>query len=170
MLTIFPGPKSYTGEDVVEIGCHGGVLVTKGVLDALLRAGARAAGPGEFTQRAFFNGKMDLTQAEAVMDLISAQTSLSLRAAHLQLEGRLGAEIHGLRSDLLGLLAHLEAYIDFPEDDIDPETGAALQVRMEAVSRRLSVLLSTADQGRILRQGARDRSSVVRPTRGSPVC
>lgn len=155
LLTWFAGPHSYTGEDVVEIACHGGVLVTKGVLDSLLEAGARAAGPGEFTQRAFLNGKMDLTQAEAVMDLISAQTSLGLRAAHQQLEGRLGKEIHLLRDHLLALLAHVEAYIDFPEEDIDPESGEALAKRMEEGIQRIQGLLATADQGRILRQGAR---------------
>jgi tRNA modification GTPase len=125
------------------------------VLETILQAGARSAGPGEFSQRAFLNGKMDLTQAEAVMDLISAQTTLALRAAQQQLEGRLGREIHRTRTELLGILAHLEAYIDFPEEDIDPATGAALRARMEAVSSQLDQLLATADQGRILRQGAR---------------
>lgn len=155
LATYFPGPNSYTGESMLEIGCHGGILITKQVLDAILAAGARSAGPGEFTQRAFLNGKMDLTQAEAVMDIISAQTTLALRAANLQLEGRLGKEIHAIRDDLLGVLAHMEAYIDFPEEDIDPETGEALRSRMMGIKTRLDRLLSTADQGRILRQGAR---------------
>lgn len=93
LATHFPAPHSYTGEDVLELACHGGVLVTRRVLETLLAAGARSAGPGEFSQRAFLNGKMDLTQAEAVMDLISAQTNLALRAAQQQLEGRLGREI-----------------------------------------------------------------------------
>ena len=155
LVSYFPGPNSYTGESMMEIGCHGGILITKQVLDAILAAGARSAGPGEFTQRAFLNGKMDLTQAEAVMDIISAQTTLALRAANLQLEGRLGKEIHAIRNDLLGVLAHMEAYIDFPEEDIDPETGEALRSRMRDIQTRLERLLSTADQGRILRQGAR---------------
>lgn len=155
LVTFFPAPHSYTGEDTLEIGCHGGVLVTQRVLETVLAAGARAAGPGEFSQRAFLNGKMDLTQAEAVMDLISAQTTLALRAAQHQLAGRLGQEIHTTRTELLGVLAHLEAYIDFPEEEIDPATGEALRQRMEAVQARLEALLATAEQGRILRQGAR---------------
>src|ERR1700747_2921721 len=93
LVTYFRAPHSYTGEDVVEISCHGGILVTRRVLDLLLVAGARMASPGEFTQRAFLNGKMDLTQAEAVMDLIRAQTELALRAANEQLAGRLGSEL-----------------------------------------------------------------------------
>jgi tRNA modification GTPase len=155
LATYFPAPHSYTGEDVLELACHGGVLVTRRVLETLLAAGARSAGPGEFSQRAFLNGKLDLTQAEAVMDLISAQTTLALRAAQHQLEGRLGRAIHATRDELLGILAHLEAYIDFPEEDIDPATGAALRDRMEAVRDHLDQLLATAEQGRILRQGAR---------------
>lgn len=155
VVTHFPKPHSYTGEDVLEIGCHGGVLMTSQVLETVLKAGARSAGPGEFTQRAFFNGKMDLTQAEAVMDVISAQTTLALRSANSQLAGRLGQTITDLRDSLLGILAHLEAYIDFPEEKIDPETGSALRGRMEEVQTRLEKLLATADQGRILRHGAK---------------
>ncbi|HET6407786.1 MAG TPA: tRNA uridine-5-carboxymethylaminomethyl(34) synthesis GTPase MnmE, partial [Chthoniobacteraceae bacterium] len=131
LATAFRAPGSYTGEDLVEIACHGGVLVTRRILEALLRQGARAADPGEFTQRAFINGKMDLTQAEAVMDLISAQTDLALRAANEQLEGRLGDRIRSLRETLLEMLAHVEAYIDFPDEDIDPETGGALRRRID---------------------------------------
>src|SRR5215210_7985452 len=126
MLAVHRAPRSYTGEDVVEMSCHGGILVTRRILALLLERGARLAEPGEFTQRAFLNGKMDLTQAEAVMDLIRAQTDLALRAATEQLEGRLGASIREIREDLLGLLAHIEAYIDFPEEDIDPDTGQTL--------------------------------------------
>jgi tRNA modification GTPase len=155
LATVFRAPASYTGEDIVEIGCHGGVLVTRRVLEALLRNGARAAEPGEFTQRAFLNGKMDLTQAEAVMDLISAQTDLALRAANEQLEGRLGDRIRDLRAALLELLAHVEAYIDFPDEDIDPETGAALRGRIDQARTDVQKLLDTAAQGRVLREGVR---------------
>ena len=155
LISVHRAPASYTGEDVVEISCHGGILVTWRVLEALLAAGARAAGPGEFTQRAFLNGKMDLTQAEAVMDLIRAQTDLAIRAAGEQLEGRLGQRINGLREDLLSLVAHLEAFIDFPDEDIDPDTGTALAQRMETVQRAIRALLATAGQGRILREGVR---------------
>jgi tRNA modification GTPase len=155
LASIYPGPHSYTGEDVVEITCHGGVLLTRRVLEAALAAGARSAGPGEFTQRAFLNGKMDLTQAEAVMDLIQAQTDLALRAASEQLGGRLGQRITALREDLLGLIAHVEAYIDFPEEDIQPETGSLLLDRLDGICGALDELLATADQGRILREGVR---------------
>lgn len=155
LLTFFKGPASYTGEDTVEISCHGGVLVTRRVLERLLQAGARAAGPGEFTQRAFLNGKLDLTQAEAVMDVITAQTDRALSAAHRQLDGALGRTILTLRDELLGILAHVEAYIDFPEEDIDPDTGTALRARMLGLLERLEALLATADQGRLLREGVR---------------
>lgn len=155
LLTRFRAPHSYTGEDLVEISCHGGMLVTRKVLERVLEAGARPAEAGEFSQRAFLNGKMDLTQAEAVMDLISAQTDLALKAAHEQLSGRLGNALMALREDLIGIVAHVEAYIDFPEEDIDPETGAALLARIDAARETVDQLLATADQGRILREGVR---------------
>ena len=107
--TYFRAPHSYTGQDLIEISCHGGILVTRQILALLLRSGARAAEPGEFTQRAFLNGKMDLTQAEAVMDVIHAQTELALRAANEQLAGRLGSELRQLQDALLTTLAHVEA-------------------------------------------------------------
>lgn len=155
VVTAFVAPASYTGEDLVEIGCHGGVLVSARVLQAVLAAGARAAGPGEFTQRAFLNGKMDLTQAEAVMDLIRAQTPRAARAAAEQLRGRIGAEVLAIREALLDLVAHLEAYIDFPDEDIDPDTGAGMERRMAAARDRIDGLLATAEEGRILREGVR---------------
>ncbi|RBP46137.1 tRNA modification GTPase [Roseimicrobium gellanilyticum] len=155
LLTVFRGPASYTGEDMVEISCHGGILVTRRIYELLLASGARAAEPGEFTQRAFLNGKLDLTQAEAVMDLIHAQSELALQAASQQLEGRLGHTAEQMREDLIHLLAHLEAYIDFPEEDIDPDTGDAMLKRMEALQTTLRSLLETAEHGRILRSGAR---------------
>jgi tRNA modification GTPase len=155
LLSVFRAPASYTGEDLVEINCHGGILVTRRILALLLVRGARSAEPGEFTQRAFLNGKMDLTQAEAVMDLIRAQTTLALRAATEQLEGRLGSRIREIRETLLGLLAHVEAFIDFPDEDIDPDTGAALLEKLDGACSRISALLRTADQGRILREGVR---------------
>ncbi|MEI6492420.1 MAG: tRNA uridine-5-carboxymethylaminomethyl(34) synthesis GTPase MnmE, partial [Verrucomicrobiota bacterium] len=99
LVTVFHAPSSYTGEDIVEIGCHGGILLAAHILEIVLRQGARAAEPGEFTQRAFLNGKLDLTQAEAVMDLISAKTPLAMRAAAEQLQGRLGDEVSGIRAE-----------------------------------------------------------------------
>mgnify|MGYP001458226560 FL=1 len=155
LLITFEGPGSYTGEDVVEFTGHGGAMVTRRVLERFVEAGAIPAGPGEVTQRAFMNGRMDLTQAEAVMDLISAQTSLALRSANEQLDGRLGRTCENIRAKLLGATAHLEAFIDFPEEDIDPEVGAALCKTLSEQSASIAGLLSTADQGRILREGVR---------------
>jgi len=155
LLSVFRAPASYTGEDLVEINCHGGILVTRRILALLLDRGARLAEPGEFTRRAFLNGKMDLTQAEAVMDLIKARTSLALRAATEQLEGRLGARIMEIRETLLALLAHVEAFIDFPDENIDPDTGRALLEKLDEARSRILALLRTADQGRILREGVR---------------
>jgi tRNA modification GTPase len=155
LLSVFRAPASATGEDCVEFTGHGGILVTRQVLERFLACGAQPAGPGEFTQRAFLNGKLDLTQAEAVMDLISAQTALSLRAARSQMEGRLGKRTEALRDELLEALAHLEAWIDFPEEDISPDSGNSLRHRVEDVLSAVRSLRSTADQGRILREGAR---------------
>jgi len=155
LTTAFRGPASFTGEDTVEITCHGGPLVTRRILERLLAAGARAAEPGEFTRRAFLNGKLDLTQAEAVMDIIAAQSDLALRAAQRQLEGRIGQTITALRDQLLAALAHLEAWIDFPEEDIDPDTGAALHARIATVAAGVQQLMATADKGRLLREGVR---------------
>ncbi len=155
LLTWFPAPHSFTGEEVVEIACHGGVVVTGKVLKAILSAGAEAAEPGEFSQRAFFNGKIDLTQAEAIMDLISAQTELAMKAANQQLEGRLGRDLEQLRQSLIGLIAHLEAYIDFPEEDIDPDSNDGLMKRCLEITSQIDRWLGTADQGKILREGVR---------------
>ena len=152
---MFPGPHSYTGETTVEFSGHGGILVTREVLARFLACGAIQAGPGEFTRRAFLNGKLDLTQAEGVMDLISAQTRLSLRAARSQLEGILGRRTTEARDQLLETLAHLEAWIDFPEEDIDPQTGTLLSGKIRAVLATVESLLATADQGRVLREGVR---------------
>ncbi len=155
LLLHFQSPASYTGEDVIEFHGHGGVLVTQRVLDRLLACGARAADPGEFTQRAFLNGKMDLTQAEAVMDLIHAQSTLALRAANEQLGGAIGREAAAMQQEIIPVLAHIEAFIDFPDEDISPETGAALLLRLDAVLERAQKLIATSEQGRILRHGAR---------------
>jgi tRNA modification GTPase len=155
LLTVFRGDRSFTGEPVVEIACHGGRLIVRRITERLLECGARLAGPGEFTERAFLNGKLDLTQAEAVMDLISAQSDLALRAAHEQLEGGIGRQTEQLRADLIGLVAHLEAWIDFPEEDIDPDTGEVFHARIAAAQAGIARLLATAEQGRILREGVR---------------
>lgn len=153
LLAIFPAPASYTGENMAELHCHGGILVSAQILQEILRLGARAAAPGEFTRRAFLNGKMDLTQAEAVMDVIRARTPASLKAAEEQLSGRLGREIEAIRVQLLQTVAHLEAYIDFPEEDIDPHTDQKLRNDIQSGIERIDALLSTALEGRILREG-----------------
>jgi tRNA modification GTPase len=155
VVAVHRAPASYTGEDLVEISCHGGTLVTAKVLEACLRAGARAARPGEFTERAFLSGKMDLTQAEAVIDLIRARTDLALRSATEQLEGRLGDQIRSIRDKLIALLAHINASIDFPEEGIAPDEGEMLCARLDAVREEIAALLATADQGRVLREGVR---------------
>jgi len=155
VLSVHRAPASYTGEDLIEISCHGGMLVSAKVLETCLRAGARAARPGEFTQRAFLNGKMDLTQAEAVIDLIRAKTDLALRSATEQLEGRLGEQIRKIRDELVELLAHINASIDFPEEGIAPDEGETLRARLGFIREEIAALLATADQGRILREGVR---------------
>jgi tRNA modification GTPase len=155
VVSIHRAPASYTGEDLVEISCHGGALVSAKVLEACLRAGARAARAGEFTERAFLNGKMDLTQAEAVIDLIRARTDLALRSATEQLEGRLGDQVRKIRDQLIALLAHTNASIDFPEEGIDPAEGETLRARLDSVREEIVTLLATADQGRVLREGVR---------------
>src|SRR4029453_14530080 len=155
VLSVHHAPASYTGEDLIEISCHGGMLVSARVLEVCLRAGAGGAGPGEFTERAFLNGKMDLTQAEAVIDLIRAKTDLALRSATEQLEGRLGTQIRKIRDELVELLAHINASIDFPEEGITPDEGETLRVRLDSVREEIAALLATADQGRILREGVR---------------
>jgi tRNA modification GTPase len=155
VVSVHRAPASYTGEDLVEISCHGGTLISAKVLEACLRAGARAARPGEFTERAFLNGKMDLTQAEAVIDLIRAKTDLALRSATEQLEGRLGAQIGKIRDELVEMLAHINASIDFPEEGITPDEGETLRARLDSIREEIAALLATADQGRILREGVR---------------
>src|SRR6266566_887391 len=155
VLSVHRAPASYTGEDLVEIACHGGTLVSARVLEACLRAGTRAARPGEFTERAFLNGKMDLTQAEAVIDLIRARTDLALRSATEQLEGRLGDQIRNIRDELIVLLAHINASIDFPEESIDPDEDEMLCARLDSIRAEIAALLATADQGRVLREGVR---------------
>ncbi|MDO5450877.1 MAG: tRNA uridine-5-carboxymethylaminomethyl(34) synthesis GTPase MnmE [Akkermansia sp.] len=151
----YAAPGGFTGEDLVEICCHGGMLVTRRVLERLLECGARPAEPGEFTRRAFENGKLDLTQAEAVMDVISAGSDLALRAAQSQLQGAIGSRVAQAADKLIGIAAHVEAYIDFPEEDISPDTGESLVRGLDEISAALRELLATADEGRLLREGVR---------------
>ncbi len=155
VATFFAGPASFTGEDVAELCCHGGLLVTRRVLERVFACGARPAEPGEFSRRAFENGRMDLTQAEAVMDVISAGSDLALRAAHNQLEGALSRRVEAAVDRLVTVAAHVEAYVDFPDEDISPETSAELLAGLDEVEAALRALLATADEGRLLREGVR---------------
>jgi tRNA modification GTPase len=155
VVVVHRTPSSYTGEDLVEISCHGGVLVTAKVLEVCLRTGARAARPGEFTERGFLNGKLDLTQAEAVIDLIRAQTDLALRSAAEQLAGRLGEQFRALRQQLIEIVAHVEAAIDFPEEGISPDDLETVRRRLTGLRSRIDELLATAETGRLLREGLR---------------
>lgn len=155
LLTVLRAPRTFTREDTAEISCHGGLLVTRLLLEAVLAAGARLAEPGEFTQRAFLNGRLDLAQAEAVADLIHARTELALGAAHEQLAGKLSARIDRLRDELMRTLAHVEAHIDFPDEDIAPDTHTVLLARLETGLAFMDDLLRTAQEGQILRRGIR---------------
>jgi tRNA modification GTPase len=155
ILAVHRAPASYTGEDLVEISCHGGALVTAKVLETCLRAGARPARPGEFTERAYLNGKIDLTQAEAVIDLIRAQTDLALRSATEQLSGRLGDAFRGLRQRLIDIIAHVEASMDFPKEQISPDDITTIRDRLDSLQNEIDKLIATAETGRILREGLR---------------
>jgi tRNA modification GTPase len=153
MLAVMRAPRTYTKEDTVEINCHGGVLTARKVLALCLQSGARLAEPGEFTKRAFLNGRLDLTQAEAVMDLIRAKSDRAHAAAIHELEGHLSAKINQARDRLLTILAHLEAHIDFPEEDLGAEVRTDLIRDTEAILGFLQSLLATAREGKILRDG-----------------
>jgi tRNA modification GTPase len=165
LVAVLRAPRTFTREDTVEISSHGGLLPAKLVLDALLAAGARLAGPGEFTQRAFLNGRLDLAQAEAVADLIHARTELALTAAGEQLAGKLSQRINLLRDNLVKTLAHIEAHIDFPDEDIAPDTRGQLLARLERGVTFMDELLRTADEGQILRRGIR-AAIIGRPNAG----
>jgi tRNA modification GTPase len=155
LVSVMRAPRTFTREDVVEITCHGGLLPAKLVLDTVLENGARLASPGEFTRRAFLNGRIDLTQAEAVADLIDARTELAAAAAQEQLAGHLSRRIHLLRDDLMKILAHIEAHIDFPDEDIAPDTRGKLLERLQSALNFMDELLRTANEGKVLRRGIR---------------
>ncbi len=154
MGVVMLGPHSYTGEHVFEIHCHGSPLVLERVVSICLRAGCRAARPGEFTLRAFLNERLDLSQAEAVLDVVRARTNAGLQLAVRQLSGWLTERIQPVRHELVGTLAHMEAMVDFVEDDIPPETDAHTRGQLEAAMRLVDLLLDGAEQGIVLREGA----------------
>lgn len=165
LVSVMRAPRTFTREDTVEISCHGGILIAKSVLDATLAAGARLAEPGEFTKRAFLKGRIDLTQAEAVIDLIQARTDLAIQAANEQLAGKLSAKIDRLREEMLYALAHIEAQIDFPDEDISPDTREELLARLRHCVEFIDQLLRTAREGRILRRGIQ-AAIIGRPNAG----
>ena len=150
---VYRAPKSYTGEDVVELSCHGGLYVTRRLLQAVLDAGASPAGPGEFTRRAFLNGKMDLAQAEAVMSVISASGDQALKAAQAGSTGALSRRIQGIREELYQQAAHLAAWADFPEEDVPQVEEQQLLEAIQRGERELSALLESFERGRAFREG-----------------
>lgn len=155
LVLAMKGPHTFTGENTVEINCHGGMYICRRILEALISAGAQMAEPGEFSKRAFFNGRMDLTKAEAVMDMISAQTSYSLKAAVNQLGGSLLRKIDQLRSQLMDTIVAMEVNIDYPEYDVPEITDEQVQENCRQVKAEVEKLLSTAESGRMLRQGVK---------------
>ena len=154
MASVMRAPKTYTREDVIEINCHGGLVATNEILQLILSHGARMAEPGEFTKRAFLNGRLDLSQAEAVMDLIRAKTDRSMKVALNQLDGDLSTLIRHLRQDILDVLAQVEVNIDYPEyDAVEAMTTKMLKEKAAEVSQSIEQLLATAKQGKVLREG-----------------
>ncbi len=155
LAVVMKAPRSYTGEDVLELHCHGGVLVARAVLAATLAAGARAAERGEFTLRAFLNGKLDLAQAESVADLIAARSPAAMRVAASQLEGSLSRAVEELRDELIGIAARLEVALDFSEEDVGELDRGALARSAVAARSRAQRLASSYERGRVLREGLR---------------
>ncbi len=155
LLSVMLGPRSYTAEDVVEISTHGGWAVVQSVLGEVLKAGARLAEPGEFTKRAFLKGRIDLAQAEAVLDVIRARTESFVRVSQNQLKGQLSTEVQAIREGLMSVYTTLEALINFPEDDIDSQTHDDIYIRIELEKQRVENLLATSNNGRLLKEGMR---------------
>ncbi len=155
LVSLFHAPKSYTGEETVEISCHGGVLITQLVLETILAAGARAAAPGEFTQRAFLNGKLDLSQAEAVADLIHAKSRKAVESSRQQLDGKLGAHIKQFRQQIIDAVAMVELELDFIEEDVEFASRDQLRKLLDALISEIETLLATYETGRLVMHGVR---------------
>lgn len=153
LLMVMRAPKSYTKEEMVEINCHGGIIPLRKTIGLVLENGARLAEPGEFTKRAFLNGRLDLTQAEAVLDIIRSKTDASLRVALGQLDGRLSSALNRIKDELVCVSADIEASIDFPDDDIEIMSEAKIRKRLESAKGEVSRLLETSEKGIILREG-----------------
>ena len=154
VLAFWRAPHSYTGEDTVEISCHGNPHIVERIIEACLALGARAARPGEFTQRAFLNDKLSLTQAEGLLDLLYAPTERALASARAMKEGRLAQELEAIRAELVDLLSHLEASLDFAEEGIEPRVGPEFSARIEGARGKIAGLIRTAPLGRVLHEGA----------------
>ncbi len=154
LVSVFRKPKSYTAEDIIEISGHGGARVIQKILELALSLGARHAEPGEFTRRAFLNGRMDLTQAEAVLDLIRAKTDKSVEVALRQLSGTLSNEIQTIKNQLMKIYAHLEAYLDFPDEHLEIYSNQDFKLQFEQIIGRLKTLIASFKKGEILREGA----------------
>lgn len=153
IVSYMKGPRSFTAEDTVEINCHGGVVATNRVLRETIKAGARLANKGEFTKRAFLNGRIDLSQAEAVIDIIKAKTDLSMKSAIDQSNGLISKEIKLIREELIELIAHIEATVDYPEDDLEEMTSSKVKYNLNDILIKIDKLLSTAEEGKVLREG-----------------
>ena len=154
LVTVFRAPKTFTTEDIVEINCHGGVFVANKILEILFNNGARSANPGEFTERAFLNGRIDLTQAESVMDIIEAKSDLSLSLANKGLDGEIYKLIVNLRTDLLNIIAHIEVNIDYPEyDDVIELSNTIIKPQIEALIIKIKKLINKSSYGKIIKDG-----------------
>jgi tRNA modification GTPase len=153
LVSVMKAPNTYTREDIVEINCHGGTVPLKRILELLIEGGARLAEPGEFTKRAFLNGRIDLVQSEAVLDVINSLTEQSRKAALEQLQGGLSGKIEEVRDKLINLTAVVETFIDFPEEDIEPTSKKELEERVDEINRHLKALIENARYGRVLREG-----------------
>ena len=165
IVVLMKGPHSYTAEDVVEIQCHGGFVSVREILKVLLSEGVRQAEEGEFTKRAFLNGRIDLTQAEAIIDIIDAKTEQSLEVAVNQLDGTLSKYIRTLRDELIAMIAHLEVTIDYPEEDIEEVSAQEVRTGLEPILEKMDTLLATAQRGKLLRDGVMV-SIIGRPNAG----
>lgn len=153
LVSVMKAPNTYTKEDVIEINCHGGIISTKTILELVIKNGAHLAAPGEFTKRAFLNGRIDLSQAESVIDIINSKTNLMHTVAVNQLGGKLSEEINLIREKLLKLLAHIQVLIDYADEDLEPLSDSEFESILESVCAKIDKLLSNADSGRLLKNG-----------------
>ncbi|WP_207876606.1 tRNA uridine-5-carboxymethylaminomethyl(34) synthesis GTPase MnmE, partial [Clostridium sp. HV4-5-A1G] len=153
LVSFMKAPKSYTAENTVEINCHGGILAAKKVLEEVIKSGARMAEPGEFTKRAFLNGRIDLSQAEAIIDIINSKTEISMKTAVQQSKGKISKEVNLLREDLLEIIASIEATVDYPEADLEEITSDEVSLKLKKILNRMDYMLSNAEEGKIIREG-----------------